>query len=145
MSTSEADPASQKRGKHGGRSAREADLARAVPIEGIGARLVVNMTASLGIPTATSFRDIPVDVLVARRAQLNAAIAPARLSFTHLIAYAVAQAAAVHPTLASHFVEIDGQPHRVDSAAIHLGLAVEVQGRDGRPFQIGRASCRERV
>ena len=136
MSTSEADPASQKRGKDGGQPLRAVESVRAEPIEGIGARLVANMTASLGIPTATSFRDIPVDALVARRTQLNAAIAPARLSLTHLIAYAIAQAAAVHPSLASHFVEIEGRPHRVDPAAIHLGLAVEVQGRDGRPFLV---------
>src|SRR5664280_3287855 len=136
MSTSEADPAGQTSGKGGGQPVREADLARTVPIEGIDARLVANMTASLGIPTATSFRDIRVDVLVSRREQLNAAIAPARLSLTHLIAYAVAQAAAVHPTLASHFVEIDGRPHRVDPAAIHLGLAVDVKGRAGRPFLV---------
>ena len=136
MSTSEADPAGQTSGKGGGQPVREADLARTVPIDGIDARLVANMTASLGIPTATSFRDIPVDVLVARREQLNAAIAPARLSLTHLIAYAVAQAAAVHPTLASHFVEIDGRPHRVDPAAIDLGLAVDVKGRAGRPFLV---------
>lgn len=134
MSTSEADPASQMPATGGAQAVSEPSLAGAVPIEGIGARLVANMTESLRIPTATSFRDIPVDLLVARRAQLYAAVAPARLSFTHLIAYAVAQAAAVHPALASHFVEIDGQPYRVDPAAIDLGLAVDVLGRDGRPF-----------
>ncbi len=136
MSTSEADPAIQASGEGSGQPVREPGSAGPVPIEGIDARLVANMTASLGIPTATSFRDIPVDVLVSRREQLNAAIAPARLSLTHLIAYAVAQAAAVHPTLASHFVEIDGRPHRVDSTVIDLGLAVDVKGRDGRPFLV---------
>ena len=136
MSTSEADPAIQASGEGSGQPVREPGPAGPVPIEGIDARLVANMTQSLGIPTATSFRDIPVDVLVSRREQLNAAIAPARLSLTHLIAYAVAQAAAVHPTLASHFVEIDGRPHRVDPTAIDLGLAVDVQGRDGRPFLV---------
>ena len=136
MSTSEADPASQASGEGSGQPVREPGPAGPVPIEGIDARLVANMTASLGIPTATSFRDIAVDVLVSRREQLNAAIAPARLSLTHLIAYAVAQAAAVHPTLASHFVEIEGRPHRVDPTVIDLGLAVDVKGRDGRPFLV---------
>ncbi len=136
MSTSEADPSQQPSDNGGGQSVREPGQVGAVPIEGIGARLVANMTASLGIPTATSFREIPVDLLVARRVQINAAIAPARLSFTHLIAYAVAQAAAVHPTLVSHFVEIDGRPHRVDPTAINLGLAVDAPGRDGRPFLV---------
>src|SRR5450759_1329189 len=93
MSTSEADPASQASGEGSGQPVREPGPAGPVPIEGIDARLVANMTASLGIPTATSFRAIPVDVLAARREQLNAALAPARLSLTHLIAYAVAQAA----------------------------------------------------
>jgi 2-oxoglutarate dehydrogenase E1 component len=136
MSTSEADPAIQASGEGTGQPVREPGPAGPVPIEGIDARLVANMTASLGIPTATSFRDIPVDVLVSRREQLNTAIAPARLSLTHLIAYAVAQAAAVHPTLASNFVEIDGRPHRVDPTVIDLGLAVDVKGRDGRPFLV---------
>src|SRR5450830_619352 len=136
MSTSEADPAGQPSGNDGGQPIREPGDVGPVPIEGIGARLVANMTASLGIPTATSFREMPADLLVARRSQLNAAITPARLSLTHLIAYALAQAAAVHPTLASHFVEIDGRPHRVDPAAIDLGLAVDVKGRDGRPFLV---------
>ncbi|MGZ6273534.1 MAG: 2-oxo acid dehydrogenase subunit E2, partial [Candidatus Limnocylindrales bacterium] len=107
-----------------------------MPIGTVGARLVANMTASLGIPTATSFREIPVDVLVSRRSQINTAITPRRLSLTHLIAYAVAQAAAVHPALASHFVEVDGKPHRVDAHSIALGLAVDVQGRDGLPLLV---------
>ena len=107
-----------------------------IPIQGIGARLVANMTQSLTVPTATSFRDMPVDVMVGRRRQLNAALAPRRLSFTHLIAYAIAQAGAVHPTLAAHFVEIDGRPHRVDASVINLGLAVDVQTRDGQPFLV---------
>jgi 2-oxoglutarate dehydrogenase E1 component len=99
------------------RAAREPAPTGATPIEGVGARLVANMTASLSMPTATSFREIPVDILVARRKQLNASIAPARLSFTHLIAYAVGQAAAVHPALGAHFAEIDGRPYRVDPAS----------------------------
>jgi 2-oxoglutarate decarboxylase len=114
------------------------NVARAVPIpiQGIGARLVANMTQSLTVPTATSFRDMPVDVMVGMRRQLNAALGPRRLSFTHLIGYAIAQAGAVHPTLAAHFVEIDGQPHRVDAGVINLGLAVDVQTRDGQPFLV---------
>jgi len=105
-------------------------------IQGIGARLVANMTQSLTVPTATSFRDMSVDVMVGMRRQLNAALAPRRLSFTHLVAYAIAQAGAVHPTLAAHFVEIDGRPHRVDASVINLGLAVDVQTRDGQPFLV---------
>ncbi len=135
MSARGVEPAGQQVGKERGQS-RETDRVHATPIEGIGARLVANMTASLAIPTATSFREIPVDTLIARRAQLNAAIAPARLSLTHLIAYAIVQAAAVQPVIASHFLDVDGRPHRVDPTTIDLGLAVDVQGRDGRPFLV---------
>ena len=115
---------------------RGGDSAVPVPILGIGARLVANMTQSLTVPIATSFRDMPVDVMVEQRRQLNAALAPRRLSFTHLIAYAIAQAGAVHPTLAAHFVEIDGRPHRVDASLINLGLAVDVRARNGQPFLV---------
>ncbi|MEP7361007.1 MAG: multifunctional oxoglutarate decarboxylase/oxoglutarate dehydrogenase thiamine pyrophosphate-binding subunit/dihydrolipoyllysine-residue succinyltransferase subunit [Chloroflexota bacterium] len=107
-----------------------------VLIQGIGARLVANMTQSLTVPSATSFRDIPVNVMIEQRRRLNAALIGRRLSFTHLVAYAVAQAAAVHPTLAAHFVEVDGRPHRIDARTINLGLAVDVQARDGQPFLV---------
>lgn len=100
------------------------------------------MTASLALPTATSFRDVPVAVLEARRAQLNAQLGeraaagdagggPTRLSLTHLVAYAVAQAAAARPAMLAHYAEPDGVPSRVEPEAVHLGLAVDVEGRDG--------------
>ncbi|MGE5744809.1 MAG: 2-oxoglutarate dehydrogenase E1 subunit family protein, partial [Gemmatimonadota bacterium] len=44
------------------------------PITGPAARLVQNMGESLGVPTATSFRDVPVSVLDTRRKALNAAL-----------------------------------------------------------------------
>src|SRR3989337_2147402 len=52
---------------------------------------------SLAVPTATSFRDVPVGVLDERRRALNAALAPAKVSYTHLIAWALVQAARQHP------------------------------------------------
>src|SRR5450759_2951195 len=73
MSTSEADPASRKSGQCNGQPVREPGPAGAVPIKGIDARLVANMTASLGIPSATSFRAIPVEILVALARPLNPA------------------------------------------------------------------------
>jgi hypothetical protein len=73
MSTSEADPASRKSGQGNGQPVREPGPAGAVPIKGIDARLVANMTASLGIPSATSFRAIPVEILVALARPLNPA------------------------------------------------------------------------
>jgi 2-oxoglutarate dehydrogenase E1 component len=107
------------------------DAATAVPIAGIEARLAARMSESLGVPTATSFREINVATLEAERTRLNEALAPRKLSYTHLLAYAVAQAAAVHPRMAAFYLEIDGRPHRIEPSRVGLGLAVDVEQRDG--------------
>src|SRR6266566_1294871 len=105
----------------------------ATPITGPAARLVANMTESLTVPTATSFRDIPATTLDARRKALNAQLAASgkKISFTHLIGYAIVQAAKRFPVMTHAFQEIDGKPHRVDPGAIGLGLAVDVEKKDG--------------
>ncbi len=105
----------------------------AVPITGPAARLVQNMTESLTVPTATSFRDIPATTLDARRKALNAQLAASgkKVSFTHLIGYAIIQAAKRFPVMTHAFQEIEGKPHRVDPGSIGLGLAVDVEKKDG--------------
>jgi 2-oxoglutarate dehydrogenase E1 component len=91
------------------------------------------MTASLAVPTATSFRDVAVTELDARRKALNAALAAQgkKVSFTHLIGFAIAQAAREFPVMTHAFQEIDGKPHRFDPRGVHLGLAVDVEKKDG--------------
>ena len=108
----------------------------ATPIKGPAARLAQNMTASLGVPTATSFRDLEVATLEGRRRELNAQIAPRKVSFTHLIGWAIVQAAREQPSMSHYFTEADGQPYRVDPGAINLGLAVDVERRDGGRFLV---------
>ena len=105
----------------------------AVPITGPAARLVANMTESLTVPTATSFRDIPATTLDARRKALNTQLSATgkKISFTHLIGFAIVQAAKRFPVMTHAFQEIDGKPHRVDPGAIGLGLAVDVEKKDG--------------
>src|SRR6266516_7864981 len=105
----------------------------AVPITGPAARLVANMTESLTVPTATSFRDIAAATLDARRKALNAQLAASgkKISFTHLIGYAIVQAAKRFQVMTHHFQDIDGKPHRVDPGGIGLGLAVDVEKKDG--------------
>ena len=107
--------------------------ANASPITGAAARLVQNMTESLTVPTATSFRDIAATTLDARRKALNAQLAASgkKISFTHLIGYGIVQAAKRFPVMTHHFQEIDGKPHRVDPGGIGLGLAVDVEKKDG--------------
>src|SRR5881396_532207 len=103
------------------------------PITGPAARLVTNMTESLSVPTATSFREITVDVLDARRRELNAQLAAAgkKISYTHLIGYAIARAARELPVMTHAFQDVDGKPHRFDPRAVNLGLAVDVEKKDG--------------
>jgi 2-oxoglutarate dehydrogenase complex dehydrogenase (E1) component-like enzyme len=101
----------------------------AEPLKGGAAALARYMEQSLSIPTATSFRTLTVTALDARRRELKAA--GRKVSFTHLIAYAIARAAQDMPVMAEHFSETDGRPHRVRDGQVNLGLAVDVEKRDG--------------
>jgi multifunctional 2-oxoglutarate metabolism enzyme len=99
-------------------------------IKGSGAALARYMDQSRSIPTATSFRTITVTVLDERRKQLKNA--GRKVSFTHLIAYAIARVATDEmPAMANHFSETDGKPYRHDDGAVNLGLAVDVEKKDG--------------
>ncbi|MEA2179714.1 MAG: hypothetical protein QOG77_3011, partial [Solirubrobacteraceae bacterium] len=107
-----------------------ATAANAQPIRGGAAMLAKYMDESRSIPTATSFRTLTVTTMDGRRKELKAA--GQRVSFTHLIAYAIARAATEEmPVMAHHFAELDGKPHRVDDGAVNLGIAVDVEKKDG--------------
>jgi 2-oxoglutarate dehydrogenase E1 component len=103
----------------------------AQPLKGAAARLAANMELSLGVPTATSFRDVPVQRLDERRKALNAALAPKKVSYTHLIAYALVQAAKQFPVMTHAFARVEGAPHSVTPEGVSLGLAVDVEKKDG--------------
>jgi multifunctional 2-oxoglutarate metabolism enzyme len=98
-------------------------------LKGGAAALARYMEQSLSIPTATSFRTLAVSALDARRRELKAA--GQRVSYTHLVAYAIALAAQEMPVMVDHFAEVDGRPHRVVDGQVNLGLAVDVQKKDG--------------
>ena len=103
------------------------------PITGPAARLAQNMADSLSVPTATSFREITVDVLDARRKDLNAQLSAAgkKVSYTHLIGFAIARGARDLPVMTHAFQEVAGKPYRFDPQAVNLGLAVDVEKKDG--------------
>ena len=105
------------------------DGAEAKQIRGPAATLVRFMEESRSIPTATSFRTLAVDALATRRAALKAA--GRKLSFTHLIAWAIVRATDDMPVMAHSFAAVDGKPHRVTPPAVSLGLAVDVERKDG--------------
>src|SRR4051812_27190101 len=113
-----------------GRTPAATPQENATLIKGASAMLARYMDESRSIPTATSFRTVTVTTLDARRKQLKEA--GHRVSFTHLIAYAIARAATEQmPVMAHHFAEVDGKPHRVDDGAVNLGIAVDVERKDG--------------
>jgi multifunctional 2-oxoglutarate metabolism enzyme len=102
----------------------------AKPLKGGAAALARYMDESRSIPTATSFRTLTVTVLDQRRKQLKDG--GKKVSFTHLIAYAIAVAATDDmPVMANHFADIDGKPHRLDDGTCNIGLAVDVEKKDG--------------
>jgi 2-oxoglutarate decarboxylase len=101
----------------------------AKPIKGAAAVLARYMDESRSIPTATSFRTLTVTMLDARRRELKAA--GRKVSFTHLIAYAIARAGEDMPVMGDHFAEIEGKPHRIEDGQVNLGLAVDVEKKDG--------------
>jgi 2-oxoglutarate dehydrogenase E1 component len=98
-------------------------------MKGGAAALARYMDQSLSIPTATSFRTLTVTVLDGRRRELKAA--SRKVSFTHLIAFAIVRAASEMPVMADHFAEVDGRPHRIVDGQVNLGLAVDVEKKDG--------------
>ena len=109
------------------------------PIKGPAAALAGVMEQSLTIPTATSFRTLQVGVLEAKRAEINGALAAAgrseKISFTHLIAFALARAARELPAIVTSFRREDGKPVRV-AGGIHLGIAVDTERKDGSRFLV---------
>jgi multifunctional 2-oxoglutarate metabolism enzyme len=99
-------------------------------IKGAGAALARYMDESRSIPTATSFRTLTITTMDARRKQLKGA--GQKVSFTHLIAYAIAKAATDQmPVMAHHFTSAAGKPYRVDDGQVNLGIAVDVEKKDG--------------
>jgi 2-oxoglutarate dehydrogenase E1 component len=113
--------------------------AKLTPLKGPAAALVGAMEQSLTIPTATSFRTLQVGVLEARRAELNAGLKGAgrseKISFTHLIAYALVRAAHEQPAIVASFRREGGAPNRVETG-VHLGIAVDTQRKDGSRFLV---------
>ncbi len=104
------------------------------PLRGFAARIVENMEGSLRVPTATSTRIIPVKLLEENRRIINRYLANTvggKLSYTHIIAWAILKAIKIVPSLGNAFMELDGLPHKIKNEHINFGLAVDVTRKDG--------------
>ncbi|GAA4695336.1 multifunctional oxoglutarate decarboxylase/oxoglutarate dehydrogenase thiamine pyrophosphate-binding subunit/dihydrolipoyllysine-residue succinyltransferase subunit [Nocardioides conyzicola] len=103
-------------------------------LRGAPARTAQNMDVSLTVPTATSVRSVPVKLLWDNRTVINNHLARARggkVSFTHLIGYALVKAVRSMPEMNVGFETVDGKPNLITPAHINLGLAIDVPKSDG--------------
>ena len=107
--------------------------AEAKALRGPAAMLAQAMDESRAVPTATSFRTIAVDTLDAKRKALNGALKERgmKVSFTHLVAWAIVQAAREWPVMVRTFEERDGKPFAIEGGPVNLGIAVDVERKDG--------------
>ena len=113
----------------------EAEVADEVArLRGPAARVVTNMEASLEIPTATSVRTVAAKLLVDNRIVVNNHLARVRggkVSFTHLIGFAVVEAIAEMPVMNSSYVLDGGKPAVLTPAHVNLGIAIDLEKADG--------------
>ncbi|MFZ0323902.1 MAG: multifunctional oxoglutarate decarboxylase/oxoglutarate dehydrogenase thiamine pyrophosphate-binding subunit/dihydrolipoyllysine-residue succinyltransferase subunit [Actinomycetes bacterium] len=103
-------------------------------LRGPAARVVTNMQASLAVPTATSVRSIPAKLLIDNRTVINNHLRRSRggkISFTHIIGWAVVQAVGALPEMNASYGEVDGKPVVVRPEHVNLGIAIDLAKDDG--------------
>ncbi|MBF4581164.1 multifunctional oxoglutarate decarboxylase/oxoglutarate dehydrogenase thiamine pyrophosphate-binding subunit/dihydrolipoyllysine-residue succinyltransferase subunit [Curtobacterium sp. VKM Ac-2865] len=106
----------------------------ATPLRGMAKTLASNMDASLTVPTATSVRTIPAKLMIDNRIVINNHLRRARggkISFTHLIGWAMVQALKDTPSQNVFYEDRDGKPFVVQPAHVGLGIAIDVPKKDG--------------
>ncbi|MFD7295471.1 multifunctional oxoglutarate decarboxylase/oxoglutarate dehydrogenase thiamine pyrophosphate-binding subunit/dihydrolipoyllysine-residue succinyltransferase subunit [Streptomyces sp. NPDC059897] len=105
-----------------------------VTLRGPAAAVAKNMNKSIEVPTATSVRAVPVKLLFDNRIVINNHLKRARggkISFTHLIGYAMVQAIKAMPSMNYSFQEKDGKPTLVKPDHVNFGLAIDLVKPNG--------------
>lgn len=103
-------------------------------LRGAPMRTAKNMDASLSVPTATSVRAVPMKLVIDQRTQINDFLRTSKggkVSFTHLVAYAMVQALKTHPGMNNAYDVVSGKPHLIENPSINLGIAVDLRKSDG--------------
>ncbi|HSJ34861.1 MAG TPA: multifunctional oxoglutarate decarboxylase/oxoglutarate dehydrogenase thiamine pyrophosphate-binding subunit/dihydrolipoyllysine-residue succinyltransferase subunit [Acidimicrobiia bacterium] len=137
--TPEGEGQGRSEGQGGSEGAAETDAAsvpeNAAALKGILGVIADRMDESLSVPTATSVRTMPAKLLEVNRKILNNQLkrvpGGGKVSFTHLIGWAVVRAMREFPEMNVSFREIDGTPHIIRHAAVNLGLAIDMERPDG--------------
>lgn len=103
-------------------------------LRGIARATAKNMEESIQVPTATSTRQVPAKLLIENRALLNTHLARTvggKVSFTHLIGYAIVEALCEMPQMNVRYSVVDGKPTMEHLAHVGFGLAIDVPKADG--------------
>lgn len=103
-------------------------------IRGAAKAVAKNMDISLEIPTATSVRDMPAKLMFENRAMVNDSLRArggGKISFTHIIGYALIRAVMAHPDMNNSYDLVDGKPTLVTPEHINLGLAIDMTAKNG--------------
>ncbi|MEZ4702092.1 MAG: multifunctional oxoglutarate decarboxylase/oxoglutarate dehydrogenase thiamine pyrophosphate-binding subunit/dihydrolipoyllysine-residue succinyltransferase subunit [Rhodothermales bacterium] len=106
-----------------------------MPLRGASAKIVENMEASLGVPTATSVRAMPVRLMAENRALINEYqryVGGEKVSFTHLVAWAVVKGLKRFPNLNTTVRGSNGSLQQVVPKGTNLGLAIDIERRGKR-------------
>ncbi len=107
---------------------------RLTVLRGAPMRTAKNMDVSLSVPTATSVRSVPMKLVIDQRTLINNFLRTSKggkVSFTHIIAYAMVRAVADVPGMNDAYDAVDGKPTLVQNPSINLGVAVDVRKADG--------------
>ena len=108
-------------------------------LRGAPMRTAKNMDASLTMPTATSVRSVPMKLVIDQRTAINNYLRSTKggkVSFTHIIAYAMVQAIKAVPSMGNGYDVVDGKPNLVENPSINLGIAIDVQKGDKRQLLV---------
>ncbi|WP_288866174.1 multifunctional oxoglutarate decarboxylase/oxoglutarate dehydrogenase thiamine pyrophosphate-binding subunit/dihydrolipoyllysine-residue succinyltransferase subunit [uncultured Corynebacterium sp.] len=103
-------------------------------LKGAFKAIAKNMNESLEVPTATTVRDMPVKLMFENRALINDHLKRTRggkVSFTHIIGYAIVQATKLHPDMNKNYKEDGNKSFAVQPEHINLGLAIDLPGKNG--------------
>jgi 2-oxoglutarate dehydrogenase E1 component len=144
--TRPSQPAAPAAEPDGAKAAPEPVGEQIVTLRGAAARVVANMETSLTVPTATSVRAVPAKLISDNRVVINNHLRRARggkVSFTHIIGYAVVRALHDYPEMNNHYAEVDkggtptsggvaggGRPAVVTPEHVNFGIAIDLVGKD---------------
>nr|WP_073187073.1 multifunctional oxoglutarate decarboxylase/oxoglutarate dehydrogenase thiamine pyrophosphate-binding subunit/dihydrolipoyllysine-residue succinyltransferase subunit [Tessaracoccus bendigoensis] len=112
---------------------------RHVALRGAPMRTAKNMDASLSVPTATSVRAVPMKLVIDQRTLINNFLRTSKggkVSFTHIIAYAMVQALKSLPEMNNAYTVVDGKPTLVENPSINLGIAIDLRKGDTRQLLV---------